>query len=110
MKVLLFTYGRLQPDYNPPESMSKSEYDSVYADLYDNKRDPLIVNLNGPQSSTVKGHTLTIDDYEFKTLDPIEKGYKRIMTTTNSGKNAYIYVWDGPLPADAKRIFKWPVQ
>jgi gamma-glutamylcyclotransferase (GGCT)/AIG2-like uncharacterized protein YtfP len=111
-KVYLFSYGRLQPAYSPPATMTAHEPDTIRAKLFDREphHDPLITGLNSDTSDVIKGTLLTIDNQEFRWLDEEETGYKRVKTTTGSGKEAYVYVWAGDLPATAKRIRKWPME
>ena len=110
MKIYLFAYGKLQPGYSPPSTMEYHEKDAVYGDLYDYKRDPLIINVGKEYTDKIAGTVMLIDRRELRYLDEEETGFKRIRTKTASGKTAYIYEWDGNVPDGAKHIKKWPVE
>lgn len=104
----LFTYGKLQPRYYPPTTMSAHQPDSVSGDLHELGNDPHLTNL-GKAIRSVPGHTLTIDDSELPSLDKAEgHRFERVRTVTHTGQHAWVYVSRG-VPPEAKRIDHWPM-
>lgn len=110
-KILLFTYGLLQPRHTPPKSMSNSWPDRVRGKLFNLGTYPAATDLN-QHAEWFEGFTLEIDAEELPILDEfedIESGeFRRTVVTTGRGFTAYAYEYQRPLPPEAAAIKKWP--
>lgn len=89
-QVLLFVYGDLRPDLNPPESMEHYKEDFVLGELLEYDGEIQVV-LGGRDK--VDGYVMAIDDSEFLKLDTYEgDNYSRVRTRTGSKLDTWIYV------------------
>jgi len=111
-RTLLFVYGLLQPEFNPPKVVYDQWRDSLKGRLFDLGDYPGGIEIgHGP--GTFEGSVLDIDDSELAALDEFEdvRGnsyFRRIRTTTESGAEVWAYEYFGPIP-DAPSIPRWPV-
>lgn len=89
-QVLLFVYGDLRPELNPPETLEHYKEDYVLGELLEHEGELQVV-LGG--KTKVEGYVMAIDDSEFPKLDEYEGDqYSRIRTRTGSKLESWIYV------------------
>lgn len=106
---LLFVYGKLKPEYEPPKSTSGYMKDSVRGDLYQNSEDAYAVNLDNT-NGIINGYTMIIDEADLVKLDKEEAPeYHRTPIETNRGHHAYIYRYIYKLPKNVVKTdnYKW---
>jgi gamma-glutamylcyclotransferase (GGCT)/AIG2-like uncharacterized protein YtfP len=110
---LLFVYGQLQPGRRLPRTVCNCRPDRVRGRLYDLGPHPAAVNV-GSGETWFSGYVLELDEREvIAELDPyegVEEGiYRRVRTTTESGREVWIYEYIQPLPPHARGpIDHWP--
>lgn len=104
---LLFAYGTLGP-CNPVDALRGAwTADAVRGRLYDLGPYPALIDLDEPSAGWVEGHVRAVARRELEgTLDPYEGVdiglYRRVATTTRSGRRAWVYVYARPLPDGAQ--------
>jgi gamma-glutamylcyclotransferase (GGCT)/AIG2-like uncharacterized protein YtfP len=107
MRSMLFTYGTLMP--LDPETAARDGYepDAVRGFLYDLGPFPALVELDHPEAGWVEGYVvaglapesiLRLDAYEGTDEGP----YRRVEATTRNNRLVWVYVYDQPLPPDAR--------
>lgn len=109
--TLLFVYGLLQPEFQPPRSMRRHWKDRVCGLLYDLGPFPAAVAV-GRSESSFEGAVLEIDEWELPALDEFEDvdegQYARIRTETEAGRSVWIYAYRRPIPPELQPIPRWP--
>lgn len=105
----LFVYGRLMHDLNPPQTIYDWQRDAVRGTMFlRDSYDPAIVHAGQNDQLWCSGELQTIDSKELAALDECEAPeYRREQVWTKSGKRAWIYVYNGAVPANARRIAFW---
>jgi gamma-glutamylcyclotransferase (GGCT)/AIG2-like uncharacterized protein YtfP len=97
-RCLLFTYGLLQPDQQPPQSMSRSFSDQIRGRLIKAGEYFGLVDLD-KGDAWVNGMVLEIDDCELPALDAFEETqlniYHRKKAQTKSGVDVWVYEYVG---------------
>ncbi len=104
---LLFAYGTLAPDGPESAALGGWSADAVLGRLFGLGESPTLVDLGDPAAGWVEGFVRPVDEAELRgRLDPYEgvaEGhYRRDVTVTRAGRAAWIYVFAGPLPRDAR--------
>ena len=109
---LLFTYGLLQPGYQPPETMVRSWADEIRGELFDLGEYPGAIAV-GTSELWLPGHVLEIASTELTAIDAFEEThtgeYARIISTTRQGHEVFVYEYRFELPRTARRVDRWPV-
>jgi gamma-glutamylcyclotransferase (GGCT)/AIG2-like uncharacterized protein YtfP len=107
MRSMLFAYGTLMP--RDPESAAREGWqpDAVRGRLYDLGPYPALIDLDDPGAGWVEGFVRPVDQPELEQrLDPyegVDQGpYRRTWTTTRNQHRAWVYVYDGRLPPNAR--------
>ncbi len=104
MVSALFTYGTLMP--RDPESAVRQgwEPDAVRGRLYDLGPYPGLIDVGDPMAGWVEGYVRRgLSPEMLRQLDAYEGGlYERVRTTTRKHTAAWVYVYRGPLPRDAR--------
>ncbi len=109
---LLFAYGTLVPR-DPSRRVAQGWLvDAIRGRLFDLGPYPGVVDLDEPSAPWVEGFTRPVEELELRDrLDPyeaVDEGlYRRLSTTTRSGRRAWIYVYARPIPASAHEITAW---
>jgi gamma-glutamylcyclotransferase (GGCT)/AIG2-like uncharacterized protein YtfP len=109
---LLFAYGTLAPaDLNVAERCGWVA-DRIRGRLFELTHYPALVALNDPAAGWVSGFVRQVEPEEFARLDlyeGVDEGlYRREITTTQSGRQAWVYVYAPPLPPEARGpIERW---
>ena len=104
--ALFFAYGTLAP-LDPESAVEEGwESDAVRGRLYDLGPYPALIDHEDEQADWVEGYIRTVsleqltgglDSYE-----GVGEGlYRRVSVTTRSGREAWLYVYGGALPATA---------
>lgn len=111
-RCLLFVYGSLQPGQRPPQSMRGAWPDRVRGLLYDLGPYPAAVQV-ARVDREFDGWVLDISEDELERLDAYEgtsEGlYRRMRTSTVSGRAVWVYEYFGELPQKARGpLQKWP--
>lgn len=96
-EILLFVYGELRPDCNPPKTMSKYEIDHVIGvQGYDETTGEIYLVphlLAVDERDYIEGYVVTIDENELPELDEYEgENYSRTYVLTKSGRLVQTYV------------------
>lgn len=102
----LFAYGTLMPR-DPLEGAARGWHpDAVRGRLYDLGPYPALVGLDDPTASWVAGYAGPVTAEELSGHDhweDVDAGtFRRAQTTTRSGKRVWVYVYELPLPPDAR--------
>jgi gamma-glutamylcyclotransferase (GGCT)/AIG2-like uncharacterized protein YtfP len=107
MTSMLFAYGTLMP--RDPESAAREgwEPDAVRGRLYDLGPYPALIDLDDPAAGWVEGFVRPVDRDELeRRLDPweeVDRGlYRRVEATTRNGHCVWVYVYNRPLPPQAR--------
>ena len=103
----LFAYGTLAPD--GPEAATRGGWiaDRVRGRLFDLGPYPALIDPEEPDAGWVEGYVRSIDPGELlRRLDAyegVEEGlYRRLIVTTQGGREAWVYVYARPLPSTAR--------
>jgi gamma-glutamylcyclotransferase (GGCT)/AIG2-like uncharacterized protein YtfP len=113
MTAMLFAYGTLIPHDEERRRLKGWVPDAVRGRLYDLGRHPALVDLDDLSAGWVLGYVRPVDMAELQgpldTYEEVEKGlFRRAQTTTRAGLVAWVYVFSGPLPLDARGpIERW---
>src|SRR5262245_17654694 len=107
MRSLLFAYGTLMPLDADSANREGWRADAVRGRLYDLGPYPALIDLDDPGAGWVEGYVRPVDREELEgRLDPweeVERGlYRRVTVTTRSNRRAWVYVYNQPLPPDAR--------
>jgi gamma-glutamylcyclotransferase (GGCT)/AIG2-like uncharacterized protein YtfP len=107
---LLFAYGTLVPSDPSQRDAEGWIADAVRGRLYDLGPYPGLVDLVEPSAGWVEGFVRPVDVLELEErLDPyegVDEGlYRRMRTTTRSGKHVWVYVYGRPLPEGVRGPF-----
>lgn len=109
----LFAYGTLAPGDPATVAAGGWEPDMVRGRLYDLGPYPALIALDAPDAGWVEGFTRPV---ELETLsgpldayEDVGHGlYQRRLTTTRSGREAWVYMYSAPLPPGARGpIARW---
>ena len=107
MSSLLFAYGTLMPA--DAESAAREGWvsDAVRGRLYDLGPHPVLIDVDDPAAGWVEGFARPVDPDELvHRLDPWEDVagglFRRVETTTRSGSRVWVYVYNRPLPPQAR--------
>jgi gamma-glutamylcyclotransferase (GGCT)/AIG2-like uncharacterized protein YtfP len=106
MSSLLFAYGTLMPA-DADSAREGWVPDAVRGRLYDLGPYPVLVDLDDPAAGWVEGFVRATDlDELVYRLDPWEDVagglYRRVEATTRSNARVWVYVYDRPLPPQAR--------
>ena len=112
MTTFLFAYGTLAPDESDVAERCGWVPDRIRGRLFDLTDYPALVALNDPEAGWVSGFVRRVEPGEFARLDlyeGVDEGlYRREITTTESGRLAWVYVYVPPLPSGARGpIDRW---
>jgi gamma-glutamylcyclotransferase (GGCT)/AIG2-like uncharacterized protein YtfP len=109
---LLFAYGTLMPT-DPDGGASQGwRPDAVRGRLYDLGPYPALIDWDDPTADWVLGYVKTVEPAELEAHDryeDVESGpYRRALTTTRNNERVWVYVYERPLPANARGPFdRW---
>lgn len=106
-RALLFVYGRLMHDYEPPASMVSWTKDSVRGFMFDRDQDPAIVRAGDKSEPWCEGELMVIDADELPALDEVELGYIRKSVSTKAGYKAWVYQYNSAAPLGVRRLERW---
>ena len=113
MSSLLFAYGTLMPVDAGSAAHEGWEPDAVRGRLYDLGPFPALIDLGDPEAGWVEGFVRPVDREELEhRLDPwedVEHGlYRRVEATTRNNSRVWVYVYDRPLPPQARGpLLRW---
>jgi gamma-glutamylcyclotransferase (GGCT)/AIG2-like uncharacterized protein YtfP len=107
MAALLFAYGTLMPGDHEAVARGGWSPDAVRGRLYDLGPYPALVGLDEPAAGWVEGYVRPVEQEELDgPLDRWEdvRGgvYVRCLTTTRNHRRAWVYVYNRPLPPQAR--------
>lgn len=107
MSPMLFAYRTLMPRDVASAERDGWRPDAVRGRLYDLGPYPALVDLDDPGAGWVEGFVRPVELRELETrLDPweeVDRGlYRRTRTLTQSRCPVWVYVYNRPLPPDAR--------
>jgi gamma-glutamylcyclotransferase (GGCT)/AIG2-like uncharacterized protein YtfP len=107
VSTLLFAYGTLMPHDRESADRGGWTPDAVRGRLFDLGPYPALVDLDDPGAGWVDGFVRPVDREELETrLDPWEEVdgglYSRVETVTRASRRVWVYVYNRPLPPQAR--------
>jgi indolepyruvate decarboxylase len=111
--TLLFAYGTLAPAGPGIAARKGWVSDRVRGRLYDLGRYPALIECDNAEAGWVEGYVRPVGTDELiGHLDPyegVDEGlFRRVATTTEAGRQVWVYVYARPLPRDARGpLVRW---